>query len=290
MSDSLSDVDETARQLTCFASTLRTALARKGVPLRHIQQRLRDLGYPVSTSTLSMWQTGRRRPERDTSFDVLHALEEILELDVGALAEAVGPSSRVRGADTRQLDEEHGPGVIEVEPELIERSTALGVHLTADGGVAFTVTRTLWQARRHGARHVTVVSSVRSAEPRGPEMRGTMGCDLVDVEFLPLTGSTRATLRLTTPLAQGELALTERVELYAPQVDADRQFTAFVPARQSEVMIYVVFSPLRVPARCRTTVTTSEGARSHLVRLNGTCAAHAAPDFGPGAVQMSWEW
>lgn len=286
--------DDTGSGSTAFASTLRNALLSRGIPLRRLQQRLRDRGYEVSVSTISMWQSGARRPERDTSLDVIRELEAILLLDDGQLADTLGPSRRV-GPDRHEsfasLQElEANPFTEEPAAELFERSGSVGVHVDAESKVRRVVNRTLWQARRDGARDAVIFFGLNPSEPVPPDVRGLLGCELIDVSADLDQDLVRATLRLHSPLKQGELAITERESTGHVPTEPEYEFTLVAPRRQAEVLLHVHFDPAHLPHRCRVLVESASGTTTHAVMLNGDCATHAEFNFGPGQVTMEWEW
>lgn len=298
------DLDEGARDpagassaspgATSFASTLRRAMGARGLSLRAIQAQLRDRGCEVGVATLSHWQSGARRPEGTSSYDVLRELEDILRLEVGELEQALGPSRRVHSPNRRSFAElsiftDH-PLAAEPEPELAERSGMAGIYLDAQGSTVRLVDRTLWQARVDGARDATVFEVLHPDGGQAPEVIGTLGCDIVDMESDPSAMLVRATLRLRSPLHKGDFALTERQHRYEPQADPDQSWGATARGRQAELIVFVVFDPNLLPARCRVTITTEAGVRSQNVHLNGTCATHAEAQFGPGSIELDWEW
>lgn len=279
-----------------FATTLRAAVRSRGLSLRAIRRRLAERGHAVSVATLSFWQSGARRPERPASIDVVRELEHLFYLDEGHLTDTLGPSRRVRATrhETFATMSELRTGEIlsEPDPELLERSGVVGVFIDATGRISHTVTRTLWQARRDGARDAAVFYGPSGADLGPRDIRGTMGCDLVDVVADPTQHLIRATLRLHSPLLQGELALTERRSVSPAGCDAftDSEFTIVALRRQAEFTLYATFDPRNPPRRCRVTVDADGATRMHTVSLNGGCATHAEFGFGPGKLTLHWEW
>lgn len=276
-----------------FATTLRQALERRRLSLRSVRQSLMDRGHDVSISTLSFWQSGARRPERAASIDIIRELEEILYLDDGQLSDALGPSRRLGRSRARTFADliELTEGTADdAEPELLERSGSLGIYLDADGMTARSVNRTLWQARRDGAREATVYYSRDPEKLKNLDIRGTLGCELVDVALDAERYLLRATLRLHTPLRQGELALTERRALGAPGAEPLTETTVVSSRRQAEVMLSVIFDPKRLPVRCRVIVEVDGETRTHAVPLNGDIVTHAEFNFGPGMITLAWDW
>ena len=54
----------TAPDPTSFADALTTAIQQRGLSLERIRARLAKAEVPVSTATLSYWQSGRSLPTR----------------------------------------------------------------------------------------------------------------------------------------------------------------------------------------------------------------------------------
>lgn len=283
-----------AHDIPSFASTLRQAVQRRGQSLRTIRRRLQERGYEISVATLSMWQSGARRPEKDTSFDAIRELEKLLLLDDGALTDTLGPSRRVQPNLHRRyallVDLPDTAFTAEPPPELLERSGAILLEVDVDGRIVRTVNRTLWQAHRDGARRATIFYGLSEPDDEPPEVRGTIGCDLVDRMIDLEHRLVRAALRLTAPLRKGELALTERESITPDGSAPDGEFTVVVPRRQAEILLHATFDPRRLPRRCRVVVESDDVSRSHVVSLNGAGATHAEFTFGPGRVTLQWEW
>lgn len=276
-----------------FARTFRAAVQRRGLSLHALRARLRDRGYDVSVATLSMWQSGARHPGRSVSFDVIRELETLVGLEEGALAATLGPPRRVRRTETRTYAAlthlPRTPFTEQLTSELCERSGTIGAILDTEGRIMHTVTRSLWQARKDGARDATVfVDADHESAP--PEVSGTLGCSVVDVAFDRDLALLRGTLRLDAPLAQGSVALTERRAVRPPGYPREYALTLVAPCRMAESTVYAVFDRGRVPSACRVTIEADGIERSHRLPLNGTSVTHTEFDFGPGTLTLDWEF
>lgn len=84
-----SAVRPAAAARTSFPEALRAAISRRDLPLERISAHLQARGHAVSIGTLSYWQSGRSSPTRASSLRALGALEIILEVDRGHLAQLV---------------------------------------------------------------------------------------------------------------------------------------------------------------------------------------------------------
>lgn len=68
-----------------FHVALRRAVRDSGLTLDRLRTHLARRGIRVGLSSLSDWQTGRSRPKREDSPRIVAALEELLEIEPGAL-------------------------------------------------------------------------------------------------------------------------------------------------------------------------------------------------------------
>lgn len=89
-------VTQMPAQSVPFEQALRLAIAERGLTLERIADRLQARGIRLSVATLSLWQTGRCRPERPKSLRALTVIEEVLQVQPGALFALLGPP-RPRG-------------------------------------------------------------------------------------------------------------------------------------------------------------------------------------------------
>lgn len=87
---------ETALRTGPFELAFRLALAESGLGLDGLRRRLDAQGIHVGLSTLSYWQRGVRRPERDKSLRAVYSIEELLGLSRASLLALLGPP-RPRG-------------------------------------------------------------------------------------------------------------------------------------------------------------------------------------------------
>src|SRR5438270_2442358 len=84
-----------------FSRALRAAIQASGLSLNRIQYRLRERGLVVSSATLSYWQSGRRRPMRHDSVQVVRTLEELLRVPAGSLTTLLDPPGARRRGGSR---------------------------------------------------------------------------------------------------------------------------------------------------------------------------------------------
>jgi transcriptional regulator with XRE-family HTH domain len=72
-----------------FHQVFRAAVRERGLTLEAIQRRLAERGVRVGRSTLSYWQNGHRSPTGASSFEVIAALEHILQIPTGTLRDTL---------------------------------------------------------------------------------------------------------------------------------------------------------------------------------------------------------
>ncbi|MEU6845165.1 hypothetical protein ABZ930_25150 [Streptomyces sp. NPDC046716] len=81
---------EAALRTGPFHVALRAAIAARRLPLHRVQHHLSRQGIKVGVTSLSYWQQGARRPQRDESMRAVRALEEILQLPDESLIRLLG--------------------------------------------------------------------------------------------------------------------------------------------------------------------------------------------------------
>lgn len=100
----MSEEPEEAKEPGAFARALREATERTQWSLSALAEELAERGTPVTAATLSYWRTGRRRPGRQASADVVRGIEQVLDLESGSLlAHVTGPRARGRGTRFQPL-------------------------------------------------------------------------------------------------------------------------------------------------------------------------------------------
>ena len=95
-----------------FAAGLRTAIEASTLSLEELAAELREQGTPVSTSSLSAWQSGLSVPRRAGSLVALGKLEAVLGLVPGALAGLLPAGGRRRKAELTADDAWENPGAV----------------------------------------------------------------------------------------------------------------------------------------------------------------------------------
>ncbi|MGY0232093.1 hypothetical protein [Longispora urticae] len=279
-----------------FARALRAAISASGLSLSRIRQRLHLRGVDVSAATLSYWQSGRSRPTRARSRELLRHLAEVLGGDL--LPPPPPPDGRVPHEVLW-----HRPDVVSAliarlggtaDPVLTQLRQHDRMTVGPDGRE-----RAMWsrQVLRAGGDRATRLLLIHQAETPGsppPTVSAVRGCRPGRVVSDPGTGHTVAELLFERPLRRGESVITEhRMEFHPPFPPAtyfERKFR--LPVR--EYVQEVRFHPDAVPAHCYQQVSDSATGSPHRVRglrIDASHSVHAvALDVRPGVFGIQWAW
>ncbi|GGJ77787.1 hypothetical protein GCM10010123_04800 [Pilimelia anulata] len=292
-----------------FADALRGAIQRSGLSLDRIRFRLAQRGHPLSPATLSLWQSGLRRPERRDSLRTLSSLEEILALPAGALRCALGPP-RQRGpgkAGQRRLPREtawpHDPDLppllreVDDEDEFFVRlSHHDQIRVGPDGLERSLRVRLVLRAARSGLSRLPMVCALDRPHPRGPRVRALNHCSVAASEYLPETGYLVSSLAFDSKLTRGEAVMIEYEVTYPTRSGSDAVRSTFAERKLrfpvSEYFAEVRFDRRAVPARCASRATGADGfLRGGALPVDSArCARLAVSDAAPGRYALLWDW
>lgn len=248
-----------------FPRALRSAIAATGLSLDGLARRLARRGTPLSSATLSYWQSGRRRPERPDSLRALRALEAVLGVAPGDLCSLLGPP-RPRGRAAHLAPPtalwEPGSAAAEVlstmgscdDAALARISHHDRCGIDEHGRLRSLHTRQLLRANESGVdRWVLVHEWGRTGRYR-PELRGLRNCRPGRTVMHPGHGVLAAEILFDHPLATGETVLIE-YELRAPEPAAappprlgSHARRGRVPVR--ECLLEIDFPPQAIPTSC----------------------------------------
>ncbi|MBP2475933.1 transcriptional regulator with XRE-family HTH domain [Crossiella equi] len=289
-----------------FAAALREAIARRGLGLHRLREHLRQRGRSVSVATLSYWQSGRSRPERQDSLVTLRHLEEVLAVPPGTLVDLLGPR-RPRGG-LRRVADTPGIGAFWPVPEAVEdavraldtrwdeRLTRLSQQDVVRVGahreeLSFT-SRQVLRAEADGPDRWVLILHLDEHDHALPEVRALRHCRVGRQVEDEATGLLVAELLFPRPLRRGETIITEHeLRNRAPfplATNYERKFR--LPVR--EYVLEVRFDPAAPPARCHRYGRTEDGLeRAEAVALDEEHSVHGvAVDFGPGCYGFRWTW
>jgi hypothetical protein len=285
-----------------FADALRSAIAGSGRSLESLRRRLAERGTPVSIATLSYWQSGRSRPQRGSSLRAVLHLEELLQLPHGHLLDQIGPRRRPflpqAEVTTRGLPIDHPEAELALadlgfgaKPGLVD----LTIHDTLDvddqGVERVRTVRNVVRAVRPGARRLPALLTldVPSGEPA--EFVPVSGCTLGRQVSRPDVGVFAAELVLERPLRLGETAAAEHRVLLPTDLGPRHCIEYYLVREVTELMIWVRFSPDRLPSRVVTYSDLGGRTVSHPVAMSGsTSVQHVMHRVGPGVVGVRWDW
>lgn len=297
-------------RLVDFSSALRSAIRESGLSLDRIQYRLQQRGVPVTVTSLSYWQSGRRRPERPASLTALVHLEQVLGLGSGSLLGLLGPP-RPRGRKP--------PSARSVPLDLLWRDRALiaplltDMRIGPDTGVKVISlsdrieigpdrcqrrmrVRHVIQAERDGVdRWVSVYDVEHPGQPL-PRIVPIRSCTLGKVAQNRDAGVHVTEWLFDRPMDRGETLVME-FELvhqgpFRP-LPGDT-FTRMLRQRVRHYIAELVFHRESLPAFCRQYETAADGGNPSQPRdMTVSDAGHAHMvklDIGPGGCCLNWGW
>lgn len=300
-----------------FASRLRDAFADSGLTLTRVSEKLAARGIACSTSTLSLWRSGRTSPKRLTSMTAVRAREDILGCRRGvleAMVEAHTPGSSGWWNNADDLDKlvRHGDQLGSAVEELsgdfkdtlqrhfLHDTLVLDEHRRLERVASIEVL----QARTDGTRHHLIITSDDERLEDGSfnlrRLDMNLGGHVVEQRFLPDIGCIVHKIEFERPLEAGSSHLIDYT------VTPHRAHEDDAPTLQSydlrfarpfgEVVIGVQFRPEDLPSNVfgRYEGLTGEALpaptdhdRLHLV---GDTATFSAQAVSPGVVQVDWDW
>lgn len=285
-----------------FSDALRAAIAASGRSLESLRRRLEERGTPVSIATLSYWQSGRSLPQRSASLRAVLHLEELLQVPHGHLLDRIGPR--------RRPFLPHGELVVAGlpidHPEAVRALADVGfgslhdvvdvtIHDTLDvdheGRERVRTIRNVVRAVRDGAQRLPALLTLDVPSGESAEFVPVSGCTLGRQVSRPEVGVFAAELILDRPLRLGETAAAEH-RVLLPRDDGPQHCIEYYLLREvTELMIWVRFSPQRLPASVEAYSIFDGTQTASPVRLTGaTSVQHVLHGVGPGVVGLRWTW
>jgi hypothetical protein len=294
-----------------FADALRAAIRSSRLSQGRLLERLRSQGVPVSSATLSFWQSGRSRPERPTSLAALRSLEEVLGVGPGALSRLLAPPlPRGRRAsppehiafDDLWSQQEAMRRILDrvdvsQDSSLVRISQHDRVEIGPDGGELSVWTRSVLRARADGPDRCVHLYHVDEPGCPPPEIRPLRGCRLGTVHAEPEAGLYAAELLFPHPLGRGETTVIEYSVANSEPYPRDGNYERILRLPIREYVLEVQFAAPARPARCTTywspdstaeSATTERAAaldedgRMLLIALDAAPGVHGARwDFEP---------
>ncbi|WP_434445053.1 XRE family transcriptional regulator [Lentzea sp. E54] len=278
-----------------FAEALRTAITNRGLGLERLREHLSQNGVSVSMATLSYWQTGRSRPERQKSLQAVVHLEHILQVPPGHLSDLLG-SPRSRGRWLRRapapmsafwpspLPVEHALHDLDTQwdDQLIRVSQQDFVTIGADRTERAFRSRQVLSASMNGPDRWVVIMHVDDRDRPLPVVRALKDCQVGRVVQDPAQGLLVAELLFDRVLRKGESIVIEH-ELVnqapcPPATNYERTFR--LPAREYVLEVTFEGAP---PASVTQLADGSSVAPRHTL-------LDVALDVPPGVRGFQWSW
>ncbi|MCX2947147.1 XRE family transcriptional regulator [Lentzea sp. NEAU-D7] len=278
-----------------FAQALRTAITNRGLGLERLREHLSQNGVSVSMATLSYWQTGRSRPERQKSLQAVVHLEHILQLPPGHLSELLGPP-RPRGRWLRnapapmsafwspQTPVERALNGLDTQwdDQLLRVSQQDFVTIGADRTERVFRSRQVLSASMTGPDRWVVIMHVDDHDRPLPRVSALKNCTVGQVVREPAEGLLVAELLFERPLRKGESVVIEH-ELVnqdpcPPATNYERKFR--LPTR--EYVLEVTFEG--TPPSSVTQLADGSAVTP------GRTLLDVALDVRPGVRGFSWTW
>jgi hypothetical protein len=285
-----------------FSEALRTAIAASGRSLESLRRRLAERGTPVSIATLSYWQSGRSQPQRGSSLRAVLHLEELLQLPHGHLLDRIGPRRRpfvpqpavvavglpIDHPDAELALADLGFGAT---PDLVDVTIHDTLDVDEQGVERVRTIRNVVRAVRPGARRLPALLTIDVPSGERAEFAPVSGCTIGRQVSRPEVGVFAAELVLDRALRLGETAAAEHRVLLPRDLGSRHSIEYLLVREVVELMIWVRFSPARLPSRVVTYSTLGGRTLSTPVNLHGsTSVQHVLHHVGPGVVGVRWEW
>ena len=287
-----------AEPLGSFAATLRSAIEERGLGLERIKDRLDTRGVRISVATLSYWQSGRSQPERKSSLAALPHLEEVLDLERGALRRALAvPRERGRRCAVQDLatvwPEPPQTAVLRRldttwDAELERVSLHDVITMGPDRTQRSLQVREVLRARVDGPDRRVVLNRQDDPAAAPPEIRPRRGCLLGRMVLDDVAGVVGAELEFLQPLRRGQSVVVEYDVVTGPPHPREREFTRRLRLPMRQYLLEVRFDRDALPASCTRIAGTQEVAR---LELDPAYAVHLLDtDAEAGTTGIRWRW
>ena len=291
-----------AAEADTFSETLRTAITSSGRSLESLRRRLEERGTPVSIATLSYWQSGRSRPQRGSSLRAVLHLEELLQLPHGHLLDRIGPRRRPflphEEVTSVGLPVDHPDAELAMadlgfggNPDLVDVTIHDTLDVDDQGVEQVRTIRNVVRAVRPGARRLPALLVLDVPSGENAEFVPVSGCTLGRQVSRPEVGVFAAELVLDRPLRLGETAAAEHRVLLPPDLGTKHCIEYYLVREVTELMIWVRFSPDRLPSRIQAYSRLGGRTTTRPIQLGtSTSVQHVLHRVGPGVVGVRWEW
>ncbi|OLR92273.1 helix-turn-helix domain-containing protein [Actinokineospora bangkokensis] len=289
-----------------FSETLRAAITRRDLTLQRLRSRLADRGVDISLATLSYWQQGRSRPERDKSLRALRELELILDLPRDTLFDLLEPprprgrtpasagvtGSQLYGADS-PFQRVLGGSFDDFNAGVVALNVASTCTLDADGCLRRVEITQVLRAVADGQDRFLVAHGVDEGEVMPSDLVVRDGT-LLDLVADHANGYLAAEIHLGRTLARNETAVVEYATELGPSPAPARLHEHRFRTPVHGFLQRVRFHEARLPVRChsyfRDAVPAPPTRKRRLVP-DGSHVVHAfQAKCGPGVHGIAWQW
>ncbi|MCQ4207359.1 hypothetical protein [Streptomyces longispororuber] len=299
---------ETALRTGPFHVALRAAIAARRLPLHRVQHHLSRQGIKVGVTSLSYWQQGARRPQRNESMRAVRALEDILELPEESLIRLLGhhetPSSSQRPAARSYRSLVEASGVLErllteLESPLdgglhtvghVER-VRIGMHRELLGRDSQHIVR----AHRDGVdRYLAIYHGDPGCSPKDVAVQAMENCRTGRVRWDVGTGVLVAELLFDARLRAGDTHLF-RYGFEDGTAGASTEYVRGFSFAGGQYTLQVRFADDALPVRCHRFTQQSTAAprrgRQELTLSGHHRSVHVVePQVRAGLLGIGWDW
>lgn len=279
-----------------LAAALHAAIARRGVTLVWLKERLSERGSPVSLTTLSYWRSGRRRPEGTSSLTALEEIEDLLGLVPGELLDLVGDHRRTvpvgepasfhdDGLLTAVHETLHELGTSAVR-NLRDLSATVVVDVDAEGRLRRRHTRILVQATSGTITDIPYTDS--SPEPTDLSMEIVAGAGVRVGRRHDHPGGRvfGVVFELEEPLTAPDTAILDWCTELPEGFPTIREVAHGVARKNRETLIWVRFAPEAPPDWVEE--FSDDGSPPVLREVSRSSVHSVRRGFGPGSFGLRW--
>ncbi|GHH73891.1 hypothetical protein GCM10018793_13660 [Streptomyces sulfonofaciens] len=291
-----------------FHVALRAAIRARGLSLQRVQHHLARHGVNVGVTSLSYWQQGARRPQRDESLRAVRALEEILQLPDESLIRLLtsqDPASGAQRAAARSYRSRlAASGALELLLAELGSPREGGLQTMGHHERVRIGTRrellccdSQLVVRAHaggGDRYVAVHHGDPGCDPGRMSVHAVENCRTGRVLWSRETGVLAAELLFDTRLRPGDTHVF-RYAFEDGTADACHEYVRGFGLAGGQYVLQVRFAPQALPVRChRFTQHSAAAARSGRQELPLSGAHHCVhlvePQVRAGLLGIGWDW
>ncbi|GAA1388111.1 hypothetical protein [Luteococcus peritonei] len=289
-----------------FASIFSEAVARQDLTLTRLQARLQAAGTPVSSATLSYWQTGRSLPTRARSRKALLELEKILQLPPGRLIGAL-PGDAFTRWDPHSVmpdDETVTQALASMGLDLERRFTGVisldEVVIAPNRAERSVLLQRLLRSEEDGWSRFPIVSRQDTELAQAPSVQALTGCLLGQVVQVPSARLVVAEMLLPRKLRRGaQQFVSYRIDS-TPSQETQPFFERSLPNLHRTQVATIIFEG-EPPRRATRYLRTSQDDPRGTIREHGPLPGSPVPvdgkqvqvvlsDAVTGIHGVAWQW